>query len=72
MLCRVLPAGAGTVAAVAGGVHEAGWVPAAWAGSPVMDKVAGGYCLAGDVLPPSFPLFGGLGWLIGGQQVFPA
>ena len=48
------------------------WSPSAWAGSPVVDKVAGGYRLAGDLQPPPFPLFGGLGWLIGGQQVVPA
>jgi hypothetical protein len=55
-----------------GGVHQAGRVPAAWAGFPVVDEIAGGYRLAGDLLPPLFPLFGGPGWLIGGQQVFPA
>src|SRR6266567_4698818 len=71
-LCRVLPAGAGAKPAVAGGVHEAGWVPADRAGFPVMDKIAGGYRLAGDLQPPPLPVFGGLGWLAGGQQVLPA
>jgi hypothetical protein len=71
-LCRVLPTGAGTKSAVAGGVYEAGWVPAARDAFPVMDEVAGGYRLAGDVQPPPLPVFGRLGWLVGGQQVFPA
>jgi hypothetical protein len=57
-LCRVLPAGAGTKPTMAGGVHEAGWVSAAWAESSVVDKIAGGYRLAGDLQPPLFPLFG--------------
>src|SRR5271165_3590629 len=57
-LYRVLPADAGTKPAMAGGVHEAGWVPASWAGFPVMDKIAGGYRLAGDVQPPPLPVFG--------------
>jgi hypothetical protein len=55
-LCRVLPACAGTEPAIAGGVHEAGLVPAARAGPPVVDEVAGGYRLAGDLLPPSLPV----------------
>ena len=57
---------------MAGGVHEAGRAMAGWAGSPVMDEVAGGYRLAGDLEPPSFPLPWGLRRLIGGEQVIPA
>jgi hypothetical protein len=57
---------------MAGGVHEAGRAAAGEARSSVMDKVAGGYCLAGDLKPPSFPLLRGLWWLIGGEQVIPA
>ena len=69
---RRVPALAGLQSALAGGVYEAGLVISGWAGSPVVDEVAGGYRLAGDVQPPSFPLLGGLRWLAGGQQVVPA
>jgi len=43
-----------------------------WAGSPVMDEVVRGYRRTGDLLPPAFPLVGGLWWLFGGEQVIPA
>ena len=66
------PALAGLQPALAGCVHEAGLVIVAGAGSPVVGEVAGGYCPAGDVQPPLFPLFGGLGWLTGGDQGVPA
>ena len=58
--------------AMAGGVHEAGCAATGGAGSPVVDEIAGGYRLAGDLKPPSFPLLRGLRWLIGGEQVIPA
>jgi hypothetical protein len=58
--------------ALAGCVHQAGVAIAGWAGVPVVGEVAGSYCLTGDLQPPSFPLLGGLGWLVGGQQVVPA
>jgi len=57
---------------MAGGVHEAGRAMADWAGSSVVDEVAGGYRLAGDLQPPAFPLLRGLRRLIGGEQVVPA
>jgi hypothetical protein len=57
---------------MAGGVHEAGRAMTGRARSPVVDEVAGGYRLAGDLQPPSFPLLRGLGWLFGGEQVVPA
>jgi hypothetical protein len=63
---------AGAKPASAGSVHEAGWIIVRWAGSPVVDEVVRGYCLAGDLLPPSFPVVRGLRRLIGGEQVFPA
>src|ERR1035441_9929329 len=63
---------AGLEPAMAGGVHEAGCAATGGAWSPVVDKVAGGYCLAGDLKPPLFPLLRGLRWLIGGEQVIPA
>ena len=66
------PALAGLQSALAGRVYEAGLVISGWAGSPVVDEVAGGYRLAGDVQPPLFPLLGGLGWLVGSQKVVPA
>ena len=71
MKCRV-PALAGLPLALAGCVHQAGLVTRGWAGFPVVDKVAGGYCPPGDVQPPLFPLPGGLGWLLSGQQVVSA
>ena len=71
MLFR-FPALAGLQLAGAGCVHEAGLVIAAGARSPVVGEVAGGYRLAGDVQPPLFPLFGGLRWLIGADQVVAA
>ena len=43
-----------------------------WAGSPVVDEVVRGYRLAGDLLPPSFPVVRGLRRLIGGEQMIPA
>ena len=66
------PALAGLEPALAGRVHEADVVIVRRAGPPVMGQVAGCYCPAGDVQPPLFPLFGRLGWLLGGQQVVPA
>ena len=54
---------------MAGGVHEAGRAVTGGAGSPVVDEVAGGYRLAGDLKPPSFPLLRGLRRLISGEQV---
>ena len=66
------PALAGVEPALAGRVHEAGLVTVRRAGPPVVDEVAGCYRPAGDVQPPSFPLRGRLGWLLGGQQVVPA
>ena len=57
---------------MAGGVYETGLITIRCAGSPVVDKVVGGNRLAGDLLPPCFPLVGGLGWLVGGEQVVPA
>jgi hypothetical protein len=62
------PALAGLVCPVAGGVHEAGLITADRTGSAVVGEIAGGYRPAGDLLPPLFPLIGGLGWLPGGQQ----
>ena len=62
------PALAGLQPALAGCVHQAGLVIAAVAGPPVVGEIAGGYRPAGDVQPPPFPLFGGLGWLTGGQM----
>ena len=53
-------------------MHEAGLVIVGWAGSSVVGEMAGGYRLAGDVQPPPFPLLGGLGWLVGGEEVVPA
>ncbi len=69
---RWFPARAGVEPALAGCVHEAGLVTVGRAGSAVVDEVAGGYRLAGDVQLPPFPLPGGLGWLAGGQQRLPA
>ena len=66
------PALAGVERPLAGCVHEAGLVTVGWAWSAVVGEIAGGYRLAGDVQPPLFPLPGGLGWLIGGEQVVPA
>ena len=66
------PALAGLQPALAGCVHEAGLVIAAGAGLPVAGEIAGGYRLAGDGQPPLFPLPGGLGWLLGAEQVVPA
>ena len=43
-----------------------------WARSPVVDEVVRGYRLAGDLLPPSFPVVRGLRRLIGGEQMIPA
>jgi hypothetical protein len=40
--------------------------------SPVVEKLAGGYRLTGDLQPTAFPLLRGLRRLIGGEQVFPA
>src|ERR1700737_3628905 len=70
-LKRWLPALAGLERPVAGRVHEAGLVTIGWAWSAV-GEIAGGYRLAGDVQPPSFPLSGRLGWLFGVKQVVPA
>ena len=67
-----VPALADTVFASAGSVNKAGLVTVRWVGSPVMDQVVRDYCLPGDLQPPSFPLAGGFGWLIGGQQFVPA
>src|SRR5262249_12192336 len=66
------PALAGWEPALAGWVHEAELVTCGRAGPPLVDEVAGGYRLAGDLQPPPFPLLGGLGWLIRCEQVFPA
>jgi hypothetical protein len=65
------PALAGLQPALAGCVHEAGLVIMAGAGPPVEGEIAGGYRLAGDVQPPLFPLFGGLGWLVGVERGVP-
>ena len=65
------PALAGLQPALAGCVYQAGLVIVAGAGPPV-GEIAGGYRLAGDVQPPLLPLVGGLGWLVGVQQGFPA
>jgi hypothetical protein len=70
-LKRGFPALAGVERPLAGCVHEAGLVTVGWALSAV-GEIAGGYRPAGDVQPPSFPLFGRLGWLVGGEQVVPA
>jgi hypothetical protein len=67
-LWRWFPALAGLEPTLAGCVHQAGLGTVRRAGSPVVDKIAGGYRLAGDLQPPPLPLLGGLGWLIGGQQ----
>ena len=69
--CRV-PALAGLQLALGGRVCQASLVISGRAGPPVVDEVAGGYRRLGDVQPPSFPLLGGIGWLVGGQQVVPA
>ena len=66
------PALAGLQPALTGCVHEAGLVIVAGAGPPVVGEIAGGYRLAGDLQPPSLPLLGRLGWLVGRQQVIPA
>src|SRR6266487_5789427 len=71
LLCWV-PALAGLEPAVAGGVNQAGRASTGGAWSPVVDEVAGGHCLAGDLEPPSFPLLRGLRRLIGGEQMVPA
>src|ERR1017187_3378520 len=71
LLCWV-PALAGLEPAVAGGVNQAGRASAGGGWSPVVDEVAGGYRLAGDLEPPSFPLLRGLRWLVGGEQMIPA
>ena len=57
---------------MAGGVHEAGRAVTGRAGPPVVGEVAGGYRLAGDLEPPSFPLLRGLWRLFGGEQRVPA
>src|SRR6266545_2731437 len=38
----------------------------------MVQEVVGGYRPPGDLEPPSLPLLRGLGWLFGGEQVFPA
>ena len=63
---------AGVERPLAGCVHEAGLVTVGRAGPSVVGEVAGGYRLAGDLQPPPFPLLGGLGWLIGAEQVVSA
>src|SRR6266487_5839977 len=73
--CRLkcgFPALADVERPLAGCVHEAGLVTVGRAGSAVVGEIAGGYRLAGDLQPPPFPLLGGLGWLIGGEQVVSA
>ena len=67
-----VPALAGVVPALAGDVDEACPFTVRRAGQAVIGEVAGCYRLAGDVQPPSLPLCGRLGWLLGGQQVVPA
>ena len=67
-----VPALANTEFASAGSVNKAGLVTVRWIGSPVMDQVVHGYCLAGDQQPPSLPLARGFGWLISGEQFVPA
>src|SRR2546430_11725892 len=73
--CRLkcgFPALAGVERPLAGCVHEASLVTVGRARSSVVGEIAGGYRLAGDLQPPPFPLLGGLGWLIGGEQVVSA
>src|SRR5215467_2364250 len=58
------PALAGMECPLAGCVYEASLVTVGGAGPPVVGEVAGRYRPAGDLQPPSFPLLGGLGWLV--------
>ena len=60
------------VCPVAGGVYEVCPVAACGAGRVVMDQVVRLDRLLRDPQEPAFPALGGLGWLVGGQQVFPA
>ena len=57
---------------VAGGVYEVCPVAACGAGRVVVDQVVRRDRLLSDPQEPVLPALGGLGELVGGQQVFPA
>jgi len=57
---------------VAGGVHEVRSFGSRGGGRVVVDQVVRRDRLLGDPQEPVFPALGGLGGLVGGQQVFPA
>ena len=59
-------------APVTGGVYEVCSLVARGAGRMVADQVVRRDRLPSDLQEPVFPALGGLGWLVGGQQVFPA
>ena len=65
------PAAAGLWLAPAGGVYQAGSFPVRRA-VPVVDEAVGGDGPAGRAQPPAFPFPGGLGRLLGAEQVLPA
>jgi transposase len=65
------PAAAGFWLAPAGGVYQAGSFPVRRA-VPVVDEAVGGDGPAGRAQPPAFPFPGGLGRLLGAEQVLPA
>ena len=56
----------------AGRVYEVCSFVACGTGLAVVDKVVRLDRLLGDPQEPVFPALGGLGWLVGCQQVFPA
>src|SRR5260370_11237297 len=67
----LVPALAGEVPAVAGGVYEAGFVIVPGPGFPVMGEVVGRYRPAGELQPPVFPCLPGIGGLFGGPEMIP-
>jgi hypothetical protein len=57
---------------VAGGVYEVCSLAACGPGRVAVDQVIRRDRPPDDLQEPAFPALGGLGWLVWGQQVFPA